>query len=96
MSQESHSVVVQLIGYEYRFACQSSEQDELLEAAHYLNERMEEIRSQGKHLSLEAIAVMTALNLSHDLLRQQRQAADAEAIIGRQVRDLLQKVDMVL
>jgi cell division protein ZapA (FtsZ GTPase activity inhibitor) len=39
---------------------------------------------------------MTALNLSHDLLRQQRQATDAEAIISRQVRDLLQKVDAVL
>ncbi|HPF57879.1 MAG TPA: cell division protein ZapA [Candidatus Competibacteraceae bacterium] len=96
MSQETHSVVVQLIGYEYRFTCQPSERDELLEAAHYLNEQMGEIRNHGKHLSLEAIAVMTALNLSHDLLRQQRQAADAEAIISRQVRDLLQRVDAVL
>lgn len=96
MNQETHSVVVQLIGYEYRFACQPSERDELLEAARYLNEQMEEIRNHGKQLSLEAVAVMTALNLSHDLLRQQRQAADAEAIISRQVRDLLRKVDAVL
>lgn len=96
MNQETNSVIVQLIGYEYRFACQPSERDELLEAAGYLNERMGEIRSHGKHLSLEAVAVMTALNLSHDLLRQQRQAADAEAIISHQVRDLLQKVDAVL
>lgn len=96
MSKETHSVVVQLIGYEYRFACQPSEQDEVLEAARYLNERMGEIRAQGKHLSLEAVAVMTALNLSHLLLQQQRQTADAEAIISRQVQDLLQKVDAVL
>jgi cell division protein ZapA len=96
VNQETHSVVVQLIGYEYRFACQPSERDELLEAARYLNERMGTIRSQGKHLSLEAIAVMTALNLSHDLLQQQQHTAEAEAIIGHQVRDLLQKVDAVL
>jgi len=96
VNKENHHVVVQLIGYEYRFACQPSEQEELLEAARYLNERMGEIRSQGKQLSLEAVAVMTALNLSHDLLRQRRQATDAEAIISRQVRDLLQKVDAAL
>lgn len=96
MSKETHSVNVQLIGYEYRFACQPAERDELLEAAHYLNERMRAIREHGKHLSLEAIAVMTALNLSHELLRQQRQTADVDAIISRQVRDLLQKVDAAL
>ena len=96
MSHETHSVNVQLIGYEYRFTCPPTERDELLEAAHYLNEKMEEIREHGKRLSLEAIAVMAALNLSHELLCQQRQAADVAVIINRQVRDLLQKVDTVL
>jgi cell division protein ZapA len=57
---------------------------------------MSEIRDHGKHLNLEAVAVMTALNLSHELLRQQRHAAEVDAIISRQARDLLQKVDEVL
>ena len=96
MSQETHSVTVQLIGYQYRFACQPTERDELLEAARYLNDRMDKIRDHGKHLNLEAVAVMAALNLSHELLRLQRHAADVDAIISRQVRDLLQKVDDVL
>ena len=96
MSNETHSVNVQLIGYEYRFACQPAERDELLEAARYLNKRMEEIREHGKHLSLEAVAVMTALNLSHELLRQQRHATEVDTIISHQIRDLLQKVDEVL
>ena len=96
MSQETHSVTVQLIGYQYRFACQPAERDELLEAAHYLSDRMSEIRDHGKHLNLEAVAVMSALNLCHELLRQQRHAAEVDAIISRQARDLLQKVDEVL
>mgnify|MGYP001464005352 CR=1 FL=1 len=96
MSQETHSVTVQLVGYQYRFACPPAEREELLDAACYLNQRMEEIREHGKHLSLEAVAVMTALNLSHELLRQQRHAAEVDAIISRQVQDLLQKVDAVL
>lgn len=96
MSQETHSVTVQLVGYQYRFACPPAEREELLDAARYLDQRMEEIREHGKHLSLEAVAVMTALNLSHELLRQQRHAAEVDAIISRQIQDLLQKADAVL
>jgi len=96
VSQETHSVTVQLIGYQYRFTCQPAERDELLEAARYLNDRMSKIRDHDKHLSLEAVAVMAALNLSHELLRQQRHMADVDAIISHQIRDLLQKVDEVL
>ncbi|MFZ1829167.1 MAG: cell division protein ZapA [Candidatus Competibacteraceae bacterium] len=96
MSQETHSVTIQLIGYQYRFVCQPAERDELLEAAHYLNDRMSEIRGHGKHLNLEAVAVMAALNLSHDLLCQQRHAAEVDTIISRQAQDLLQKIDEVL
>ena len=96
MSQETHSVTIQLIGYHYRFVCQPAERDDLLEAAHYLNDRMSKIRDHGKHLNLEAVAVMAALNLSHELLRQQRHAADIDAIISHQVQDLLHKVDEVL
>ena len=82
---------------EYRFACPPDERDELLEAARGLDERMQEIRDQGgKLLSLEAVAVMAALNLSHELLRQQRQAMATEAIINVQVQDLLQKLDAFL
>ncbi len=96
MSQDTHSVTIQLIGYQYRFVCQPAERDELLEAACHLNERMSAIRDQGKHLNLEAVAVMAALNLSHDLLRQQRHSVETDAIINRQVQDLLKKVDAVL
>jgi len=90
-------VNVQFIGHEYRFACPSAERDELLEAAGTLDERMREIRDQGgKSLSLEAVAIMAALNLSHELLKQQRQTVTSHAAIQRQVRDLLQKLDAFL
>ena len=96
MSNETHSVNVKLIGYDYRFACQPAERDELLEASQSLNERMEAIRERGKHLSLEAVAIMAALNLSHELLRQQRESAEMDAAVSHQARDLLQKIDAVL
>ena len=97
MSQQTTSVTVRLIGYAYRFSCLPSERDELLEAARCLDEKMQEIRDHGgRTLTLEAIALMAALNLSHELLRQQRQSAETGMVTNRQVEDLLRKVDGVL
>lgn len=97
MSKERVGVTVRLIGYEYRFSCLPSERDELLEAACCLDEQMRQIREHGgKMLNLEAIAVMAALNLSHELLRQRRQSSETDLAVRRQVGDLLWKLDAVL
>jgi cell division protein ZapA len=90
-------MAVQLAGCEYHFACHPSEREELLDAARYLDLKMREIRDHGgKTLNAQAIAVMAALNLSHELLRQQRQSAEADSLIKSQVQNLLQKVDAAL
>jgi cell division protein ZapA len=39
-----------------------------LEAVEYLNRRMEEIRDQGRIVGLERIAIMAALNITHEFL----------------------------
>ena len=97
MSQNTISVAVHLAGNDYRFACPPAEREELLEAAHYLDRKMREIRDRsGKNLALESVAMMAALNLSYELLRQQRQAAETDVLLNNRLRDLLQKVDGVL
>lgn len=97
MSQESIGVSVQLIGGEYRFSCVPAEREELLEAGRQLDERMRAVRDRSsKLLSLEAIAVMAAMNLSHELLRQQRQLVETDAVVNHYVQDMAQKIDAIL
>ncbi len=97
MKQEMLSVAVHLAGCEYRFACLPSEREALLGAARLLDLKMREIRDHSnKILNLESIAVMAAMDLSHDLLRQQRQSTEAGVLIRNKVWDLLQKVDAAL
>ena len=45
------------------------QQAELLLSAKHLDQQMRAIRETGKVIGLERIAVMAALNISHDLLR---------------------------
>ena len=68
MSAESKGLQINIMGREFRVACPEEEQKGLLEAVDYLNRKMNEIRDQGKVIGLERIAIMAALNITHEFL----------------------------
>jgi len=70
---------VSLLGRDFKVACKESERAELGDAVALLDRRMREIREGGKIAGAERIAVMAALNLAHDLLRERRQARPTAA-----------------
>lgn len=76
MSNET--ITVRILDKEYQVACPPDERQALLDSAHLLNERMKAIRGSSSVVGLERMAVMAALNLSHELL-QARQATGMSA-----------------
>ena len=92
----SNSVTVHILDKEYSIMCPQEERTNLVSAARYLDGKMREIRSGGKVIGADRIAVMAALNITHDLLHKQ-QRLDQEADSTRaKVRDLLERVDGAL
>lgn len=64
----THSTIdISLQGREYRVTCAPDERESLLAAVAYVEAKMNEIASRTKG-SGERLAVMTALNLAHELL----------------------------
>lgn len=63
-----HALDVKILDREFRVACPEDEKAELLEAAVYLDKKMSEIRDTGKIASVEKIAIMAALNITHEFL----------------------------
>lgn len=59
---------IKILDRDLRVACPEDEQSELLDAVTYLDKKMREIRDTGKIASVERIAIMAALNISHELL----------------------------
>ena len=93
---QPNTVTVHILDKEYCIACQADERANLESAARYLDGKMREIRSGGKVIGADRIAVMAALNITHDLLHKQ-QRLDQEADSTRaKVRDLLERVDGAL
>ena len=68
MSVDATGMQVNIMGREFRVACTPDEQKALLEAVDYLNRKMQEIKDQGKVTGLDRVAIMAALNISHEFL----------------------------
>ncbi|AIZ35097.1 cell division protein ZapA [Pseudomonas sp. K1(2024)] len=93
----SNSVTVHILDKEYSIICPPEERSNLVGAARYLDGKMREIRSSGKVIGADRIAVMAALNITHELLHRQERPEGASAGTTReQVRDLLERVDQAL
>ncbi len=68
MSDKVNTLDIKILDRELRVACPEDERAELLDAVTYLDKRMREIRDAGKVTSVERIAIMAALNITHELL----------------------------
>ncbi|MES2182731.1 MAG: cell division protein ZapA [Pseudomonadota bacterium] len=65
---ETKGVDVNIIGREFTISCTDEERPGLINAVNFLDKKMRDIRDSGKIIGVERIAIMTALNLSHELL----------------------------
>lgn len=90
------AVVVKILDKEYQVSCPPSEQDALLKSARYLDENMRKIKSRGNIHGLEKIAVMAALNITHEMLGKSQQLNESRHITVQQVKALEDKIDRSL
>jgi cell division protein ZapA len=63
-------VTIRILDKEYRIACAPEEQHGLIDSARLLDERMRTVRQNGRVIGADRIAVMAALNLIYDLMRE--------------------------
>lgn len=88
MSQDTSApVTVQILDKDYRVSCGPDERQGLLESARILDERMRQVRQNGRVLGADRIAVMAALNLIYELMQERdQQAQTASRLKGLQER----------
>ena len=73
MNKRPHPVSVTILGKDYKIACSENEKEALISSAKDLDKQMREIRDTGIVTSPDRIAVMAALNLTHELSQAQGQ-----------------------
>ena len=95
MSQDIQEVPVEIMGKIYQIKCPCSEVQSLQRAAVYLQEKMRNIRETGV-LSVERVAVITSLNIVHQLLTLEQNKHDDLQSINQRLDALNSIVEQAL
>lgn len=99
MSEVKNSgVTVSILDKEYLIACSDEERHDLMRSADFLDKKMREIRDNGKVIGADRIAVMAALNISHDLLNNSDQSPKSGSSdqVGTRIKGLQEKIEQAL
>jgi len=80
-SGKSEPVTVRILDREYTVGVSDAERASLTSAARLLDLRMREVRGSNKMVAPDRLAVLTALNLAHELqqLREERGGGNDDA-----------------
>ena len=93
---ESKPVSVHILDKEYLISCNDNEREQLHTAVTFLNMKMKEVKESGKVIGSERIAVMTALNIAHELLAYKRENDDYTNTVDKTIQRLRNKLDEAL
>ena len=93
---DANTVIIHLLDKEYRVSCPAEEQEALMVSASFLGKKMKEIRDSGKVIGTDRIAVMAALNITHEFLKTRSESASQNDTLGTRIRSLQNKIDAAL
>ncbi|WP_374086928.1 cell division protein ZapA [Methylomicrobium lacus] len=93
---KKEAVLLNIMGKEYKIACDPEERQNLIDSAQLLDKQMRLIRDSGKVNGPDRIAVMAALNLVHELSSLKNQNVSLPSDLGESLAGMVQKIENVL
>jgi cell division protein ZapA len=96
MNENGKPVTVNILDKEYLISCDENEREQLHTAVTFLNAKMLDMKNSGRVIGSERIAVMTALNLAHELLAYKRENDDYTSSVDNTIQRLQSKIDEAL
>ncbi len=96
MSKDSSPIKVTILDKEYLIACEEEEKESLRGAVDYLNKQMADMKRSGGVIGSERIAVMTALNITNELLAYKKENQDYTVQIDSTLKRLQNKINDAL
>jgi cell division protein ZapA len=93
---QAKGINITIMGRDFSVACPPEEdQEDLMDAARYLDKNMKEIQKTGKIIGAERCAIMAALNITNDLL-QLRRATTGQEKIQQRLESMQERIDAAL
>jgi cell division protein ZapA len=96
VNQSRKTVNIKILDKDYQVACSPDEEVLLSISARHLDDTMRNIRSTGKVVGSDRIAVMAALNVTNDLLHGKNTPSTANPLQDEQIQRMSRKIDEAL
>ncbi len=96
MSIQNHGVALNILGKEYKIACAEHEKEDLISSAEQLDQQMREIRQSGKVSGADRVAVLAALNLTHELVQSKKTSTPTSGALDGNIKKMYIKIDTAL
>lgn len=89
----SGPIAVNILDREFLIACTAEERLGLLDAARHLDAKMREMRGNARSAGLDRIAILAALQISHDLLNARQRESTETAQLAEKLQALNAKLE---
>lgn len=86
---------IQILDKSYRVKCPPHQVESLNAAADYLDKEMRKMRQNGV-VGMDRIAIITALNITHELLELRQQNDQFVEDTTHKIQELLERIDEAL
>ena len=94
---EPRPVKLRILDKEVQLACRPGEEDDLMQAAVYIDRSMNDFRRRNATSSIEKIAIVTAINTANSLLKSRsKQVAVTDSVISDRIAKLNSQIDELL
>ena len=92
---KERSVEIKVFGQTYTVKT-DAEEDHIQEVARHVNEKMDEVLKKTRSVSTLNVAILTALNIADDLLKEKEKRVTLIREIENKSKDLAEKIDLNL
>ena len=86
-------VEIKIMGQTYTVKT-DTEEDYIQEVARYVHEKMDEVLKKTKSVSTLNVAILTALNIADDLLKEREKRRGLLQEVEKKSKDLAEKIDI--
>ncbi len=96
MSGQDNMVSISIMDRSYNIKCPPEQAQALYKAAHYLDAQMRKVKQSASGSMTDSIAVVAALNISHELMSYKKHADNGSDTLNQRVKSLEKKIEQAL
>ena len=103
INKDEHVLSIQIADKQFTLKCPPEKKEDLKQCAHYIDTQMRAALKDAASRNIgntpaqiERMALMTAINIAHDLLLQQRQHENYIATMSNRIETLQNKIENTL